>query len=65
MLLITTEGRKAALDLRLVYPSAPADSEGKISRIVENLVRYYHESQCTLGVQTVFVDTNCPRSVAA
>jgi len=65
MLLITTEGRKAALDPRLVDPSAPADSEGKISRIVENLVRHYHESQDTLGVQAVFIDTNCPRSEAA
>ena len=65
MLLITTEGRKAALDPRLVAPSAPADPGGKISRIVENLVRYYHESQDTLGVQAVFIDTNCPRSGAA
>jgi hypothetical protein len=44
MLLITTEGRKAALDPRLVAPSAPADPEGKISQIVRNLVRFYHES---------------------
>ena len=65
MLLITTEGRKAALDPRLVAPSAPADSEGKISQIVRNLVRFYHESQDTLGVQAVFIDTNCPRSEAA
>jgi len=65
MLLITTEGRKAALDPRLVAPSAPVDPEGKISRIVESLVRYYHKSQDTLGVQAVFIDTNCPRSEAA
>jgi hypothetical protein len=65
ILLITTEGRKAALDPRLVDPSAPADPEGKIRRIVSNLVRFYHESQDTLGVQAVFIDTNCPRSDAA
>ncbi len=64
MLLITTEGRKAALDPRLVDYSAPPDPEGKISRIVKNLVRYYRESQDTLGVQAVFIDTNCPRSEA-
>jgi N12 class adenine-specific DNA methylase len=65
MLKVTTEGRKAALDVRLVDPSAPADSNGKICRIVENLVRFYHESQDTLGVQVVYVDTNCPRGKAA
>jgi len=65
MLLFTTEGRKAALDPRLVDSSAPPDPEGKINPIVENLVRYYRESQDTLGVQAVFIDTNCPRSAAA
>jgi hypothetical protein len=43
----------------------PADPEGKISRIVENLVRYYHESQDTRGVQVLYIDTNCPRGKAA
>jgi hypothetical protein len=65
MLVITTEARKAALDPRLVDPSASADPEGKISRIVENLVRYYHESQDTRGVQVLYIDTNCPRGKAA
>jgi N12 class adenine-specific DNA methylase len=65
MLVITTEGRKAALDPRLVDPSAPADPEGKISRIVESLVRYYHESQDTSGVQVLYIDTNCPRGKTA
>jgi N12 class adenine-specific DNA methylase len=62
MLRITTEGRKAALDPRLVDPAAPADPDGKISQVVNNLVRFYHESQGTRGAQAVFVDTNCPRS---
>jgi N12 class adenine-specific DNA methylase len=62
MLRITTEGRKAALDPRLVDSTAPADPDGKISQVVRNLVRFYHESLATRGAQAVFVDTNCPRS---
>lgn len=61
MLRITTEGRKAALDPRLVNPAAPADPDGKIGQVVRNLVRFYHESQGTCGAQVVFVDTNCPK----
>ncbi len=64
MLRITTEGRKAALDPRLVDSTAPADPDGKISQVVRNLVRFYHESQGTCGAQVVFVDTNCPRTRA-
>jgi N12 class adenine-specific DNA methylase len=62
MLRITTEGRKAALDPRLVDPAVPADSNGKITQVVNNLVRFYHESQGARGAQAVFIDTNCPRS---
>lgn len=65
MLKITTEGRKAALDPRLVDPAAPSDPDGKISQVVRNLVRFYHESQGTRGAQAVFADTNCPRTKAA
>ncbi|MGH9847626.1 MAG: hypothetical protein ACREEM_53730 [Blastocatellia bacterium] len=65
MLKITTEGRKAALDPRLVDPTAPADPGGKVSQVVNNLVRFYHESQGTRGAQAVFVDTNCPRTRTA
>jgi hypothetical protein len=64
MLLITTEGRKAALDPRLVDSSAPVDPEGKISQIVRNLVRFYHESQDTLGVQAVFIGVRLSQSDA-
>ncbi len=65
MLKITTEGRKAALDPRLVDSIAPADPDGKISQVVKNLACFYHESQGTCGAQVVFIDTNCPKSTAA
>lgn len=64
MLRITTEGRKAALDPRLVDPTAPVDADGKIQQVIRNLVRFYHESHETRGAQVVFIDTNCPRSKA-
>ncbi len=45
MLKITSEGRKAALDLRLMKPSAPDDPQGKVNQAVENIFRIWQESQ--------------------
>src|SRR5437867_11460152 len=37
MLKITSEGRKAALDLRLMIPSARDEPQGKVNQAVENI----------------------------
>ncbi|MBK7998090.1 MAG: DEAD/DEAH box helicase family protein [Verrucomicrobia bacterium] len=39
MLKITSEGRKAALDLRLMKPSAPDEPQGKVNLAVEKIFR--------------------------
>src|SRR4029077_7366990 len=39
MLKITSEGRKAALDMRLVRPSSPDEPSGKVNLAVENILR--------------------------
>lgn len=61
MLLITTDGRKAALDLRLVKPSSGFTYQSKVARCAENVFdircRYYK----TGGTQIVFCDSSTPK----
>ena len=51
MLKITNEGRKAALDIRLVLPGTPAPAQSKLNAVVEQIVKLYHASQATRGTQ--------------
>ena len=58
MLMITTDGRKAALDLRLVDPAATFTYQSKVARCAENV---FHIYSCTSGTQIVFCDTSTPK----
>ncbi len=59
MLKITTDGRKAALDLRLVAPAAGFSYQSKVARCAENVADIY---QNTGGTQLVFCDTSTPKA---
>jgi hypothetical protein len=61
MLKLTSDGRKAALDIRLVKPNAPRPAQSKVMALVDNIVKIYHETQNTLGVQLCFVDLGTPK----
>jgi hypothetical protein len=61
MLLVTSDGRKAALDIRLVKPGAPRAAQSKVMGLVENIVSIYHETQHDRGVQLTFLDLSTPR----
>jgi hypothetical protein len=61
MLKITSEGRKAALDLRLMKPSAPDDPHGKVNQAVENIFRIWQESKPERSAQLVFCDLSTPK----
>jgi len=58
---VTSDGRKAALDIRLVKPDAPRPAQSKVMALVENIVRIYHETQRDRGVQLTFLDLSTPR----
>ena len=61
MLKITTDGRKAALDLRLVEPKASFTFDSKVVRCAENIFEIYCrtiESKCS---QLVFCDSSTPK----
>ena len=59
MLKITTDGRKAALDLRLVSPNAGFTYQSKVARCVENVFSIY---QKTGGTQLIFCDSSTPKA---
>ena len=62
MLKITTDGRKAALDLRLVDSGATFTFQSKVARCAENVLSYYMKSSAFQGTQLVFCDTSTPKS---
>lgn len=61
MLKITTEGRKAALDLRLVRPHVRDDPDSKTNKAVEKIHEIWLESRPTKGAQLVFCDLSTPQ----
>ncbi len=61
MLKITSEGRKAALDLRLMKPAAKDDPQGKVNQAVENIFRIWQESKPERSAQLVFCDLSTPK----
>ncbi|MCU0982632.1 MAG: helicase, partial [Pirellulaceae bacterium] len=62
MLKITSEGRKAALDLRLIEPSAGDDPSGKVNLAVENILRIWQETTDRRCAQLVFCDLSTPKN---
>jgi hypothetical protein len=61
MLKITSEGRKAALDLRLIEPAAGDDPSGKVNLAVENILRLWQETTGNRSAQLVFCDLSTPK----
>ena len=62
MLLVTNDGRKAALDLRMIDPSMPDLPDSKINMAVENIYRIWLENKEDRLTQLVFCDLSTPRS---
>jgi N12 class adenine-specific DNA methylase len=62
MLKITTEGRKAALDLRLVLPHVRDNPDSKTNKAVEKIHDIWEQSAPTRGAQLVFCDLSTPQA---
>jgi N12 class adenine-specific DNA methylase len=62
MLKITTEGRKAALDIRLVLPQVRDNPDSKTNKAVEKIYDIWLQSAPTKGAQLVFCDLSTPQS---
>lgn len=61
MLRITNDGRKLALDMRLVNHLSPDDENGKIAVCARNVFRIWEDTKETLGAQLVFCDLSTPK----
>jgi len=60
MLLVTTDGRKAALDLRLHNPALPDRPDSKVNRAVAQVERVWRETAHSRSAQLVFCDFSIP-----
>jgi len=61
MLKITTDGRKAALDLRLVDPNGRFSYQSKVARCAENVLDIYQKTAANKSTQLIFCDTSTPK----
>lgn len=60
MLKITNDGRKLALDQRLINPLLPDPEESKVNKSVENIVAVWQDSMDQRSAQLVFCDLSTP-----
>lgn len=61
MLKITSDGRKLALDQRILNPLLPDDPGSKVNACVENVFKIWEESTPTKGAQLIFSDLSTPK----
>ncbi|MBR1747077.1 MAG: DEAD/DEAH box helicase family protein [Clostridia bacterium] len=61
MLKITTDGRLAALDLRLLDPKSPFLTDSKVAYCAKNVSDIWHRTANLRSTQLVFCDTSTPK----
>lgn len=63
MLKITNEGRKLALDQRLMNPLLPDAENSKVNSCLDNIYRIWEENQDKKSTQMVFCDLSTPKDL--
>ena len=61
MLKITSDGRKLALDQRIMNPLLPDDPGSKVNACVDNVFNIWEKSTPTKGAQLIFCDLSTPK----
>ena len=61
MLLITNDGRKLALDQRLLNPMLPDSDTGKVSACADNVFQIWQDTADQRSTQMVFCDLSTPK----
>ena len=64
LLKITSDGRKLALDQRIMNPLLPDDPGSKVNACVDNVFKIWQESTETKGTQLIFSDLSTPKGRA-
>ena len=62
MLKITNDGRKLALDQRMIDPMLPDDPDSKVNACMENVYHIWEEHADTKAAQLVFCDLSTPKN---
>ena len=62
LLKITTDGRKAALDIRLVESNTQFSYNSKVYRCAENVFEIYNTTRAAKSTQLIFCDTSTPKT---
>ena len=62
MLKITNDGRRLALDQRLIDPMLPDDPTSKVNACIDNVYRIWEEHVNTKATQLVFCDLSTPKN---
>ena len=62
MLLITNDGRKLALDQKMIDPLLPDFEGSKVNALVDNVYRIWNETTPNKSAQLVFCDLSTPKS---
>ena len=62
MLKITNDGRKLALDQRMIDPMLPDDPDSKVNACVDNVYRIWEEHADTKATQLLFCDLSTPKN---
>lgn len=61
MLRITNDGRKLALDMRLINPLAMDDPNGKVATCARNVIQIWQQTRERRSAQLVFCDLSTPK----
>ena len=62
MLKVTNDGRKLALDQRMIDPMLPDDPESKVNTCIENVHRIWEGHADTKAAQLIFCDLSTPKN---
>ena len=62
MLKVTSDGRKAALDMRLIDEAFGMDTDSKVMRCAENVMEEYENTREEKSTQLVFCDISTPKA---
>jgi len=62
MLKITNDGRKLALDQRMIDPMLPYDPNSKVNACIDNVYRIWEDYADTKAAQLIFCDLSTPKN---
>lgn len=65
MLKITNDGRKLALEQRLINPLLPDHGNSKVNACLQNVIRIYEENKDTKSTQLIFCDMSTPSKTSS